>query len=164
MIGHIFSLLTLVIIINHLQNKSDAFSEKNIVIRKALIFLSSLFSIFYFVVGVLSINQGFSIVILFKMEYGLFFIYMTYKLYALNRAGGYCINPEFLKNEEDTIERLIKNTLICLEDEDFEKALWLIDKVERLYDVDQNVVLLKMLINKSLTKEEVDYSHPFAFN
>ena len=97
------------------------------------------------------------------MEYGLFFIYTTYRLYALNKASGYCITPEFVKNEEDTIERLIKDTLICLEDEDFEKALCIIDKVETLYDVDQNVVLLKMLINKSLIKEEVDYSQSLCY-
>lgn len=172
MIGHIFSLITLVIIFKHLRNKVEWFSERSKVKRMTLIVLSTLFSVLYFIFGILSINKGISVVSLFKIEYGLFFVYATYRLLVLSKAVDYQtkfsntehhIHSEQISNQHNAIEKLIKDTMICLEDEDFEKAYLLIDQVETQYAVDQNIVLLKTIVNQSLIKEDLDYAHTFCY-
>ncbi len=164
MIGHIFSLITLVFIVKHLSNKVEWFSERNKVKRIVLIILSSVFSILYLICGILSINKGISIVSLFKMEYGLFFVYATYKLLILNKAVNYQTKCYTGPTEHvESLEQLIKETLICLEDDDFEKARRLIDKVDKRSAVDQNIVLLKNIVNQSLVKEEDDFSESYCY-
>ncbi len=174
MISHIFSLITLVLVLVHLNNKVAWCSKRNRVIRIGLVVLSTFFSVLYLIYGLMSINIGFSILSVFKMEYGLLFIYMTYRLLVLNKAVDYHtkfitdnlehrINLELKGNEDVTIEQLIKDTMICLEDEDFENALRLIDKVDTLDTVDQNIILLKKIVNQSMTKEELEYSKALCY-
>jgi hypothetical protein len=171
MISHIFSLITLVLIYKHLSNKNEWFSERSNIKRMVLIILSSVFTILYFICGIISLNKGLSIVSLFKMEYGLCFVYATYKLLMLNRAIDYqnkystetSFHSKGIKSEEDTIERLIKDTLICLEDDNFEKAFRLIDKADKRYAVDQNIVLLKQIVNQSVFKEDEDFSEFYCY-
>lgn len=164
MIGHIFSLITLVFIVKHLNNKVEWFSERNKAKRIVLIILSSGFSILYFICGILSISKGISIVSLFKMEYGLFFVYTTYKLLVLNKVVNYQTNCFTEPTERvDSIEQLIKETLICLEDDDFEKARRLMEKVDKCNAIDQNIVLLKNIVNQSLVKEADDFSESYCY-
>ena len=164
MIGHIFSLVTLVFIVRHLSNKVEWFSERNKTKRIVLIILSSVFSILYFICGILSISKGISIVSLFKMEYGLFFVYTTYKLLVLNKAVNYQMKCFTEPTERlDSIEQLIKDTLICLEDDDFEKARRLMEKVDKFNVIDQNIVLLKNIVNQSMVKEEDDFSESYCY-
>lgn len=95
------------------------------------------------------------------MEYGLFFVYTTYKLLILNKAVNYQTKSFAEKTEHvDSIEQLIKDTLICLEDDDFEKARRLMDKVDA---VDLNIALLKTIVNQSLLKEEDDFSDSYCY-
>ena len=63
----------------------------------------------------------------------------------------------------DSIEQLIKDTLICLEDDDFEKARRLMDKVEKYSAVDQNIMFLKKVVNQSLVKQEDDFSDSYCY-
>lgn len=164
MIGHIISLVTLVFIVKHLSNKDEWFSERNKVKRIVLIILSSVFSILYLICGILSISKGITVVSLFKMEYGLFFVYATYKLLFLCKAVNYQMKYFAEPTEHlDSIEQLIKMTMICLEDDDFEKARGLMEKVDKYNAVDQNIILLKNIVNQSFLKENEDFSESYCY-
>jgi len=152
----------------------ESVTDKVKVKRIVLIILSTGFSILYFICGIFSINQGVSTLILFKMEYGLLFVYATYRLYISNKSivdyiayntdiSEHFVNSDGFSNADKTVEQLIKDTMICLEDEDFERALSLIDKVDTLNIVDQNIDLLKNIVNQSLIKNEIDYSQSFCY-
>lgn len=169
MLGNIFSVITLGLIFKHLQSKGKSFSKNDRIERLVLIILSMGFSILYFICGIESILKGISIISLFKMEYGLLFIYATYKLYVLNKEVTYQMATNtsehwtYSENVDKDVDALIKNTMICLEDGDFEKACLLIGKVDALNAVDQNIVLLKNIINQSRVKNESDYSQSFCY-
>jgi len=155
MIGQIVSLVTLILIFKQLQKKSDSVFEGLPLKEIGLVILSVGFSILYFIYGILSIYKGLSLLGIFKIEYSFCFIYATYRLYLSIKASAYqtksCnrIKTERLSSETYTMDQLIKNTMICLENEEFEKAQQLIDKVDAINAKDQNILLLKKIVNQS---------------
>lgn len=65
--------------------------------------------------------------------------------------------------ENKTMGELIKDTMICLEDDDFENAQLIIAKVDSQYSADPNIEFLNMIISQSLSRTEGDYAQALCY-
>lgn len=88
------------------------------------------------------------------------------------KRNAYCATCKTLKKrlspgteygENETLDQLIKDTLICLENDDFENALVIIGKVEPHYYAEPNIELLNMIISQSLSRTESDYEQSLCY-
>ena len=73
------------------------------------------------------------------------------------------INMNYILHNHNRVEKMIKKVMICLENDDVDAACLLVNKINKISPMNSDVILLKNILECSITKHNQEYNETLSY-